>query len=375
MLHWQAQQIGDLPGFVHNWFRPGLQRETPPALIFGKGGLSGLQRMETPVIYFYSHKEFTADVEVKFPKGLITEWYPQAARIGPSALRTNSPPSFRKRVTPESLVHWQNLRVVPVNDTALLKSLPTDTNGTHYFAARETDSSFLRMNNLSPTNAADEHEKFLFYRGTGSFGTPLVVTTSDDGIVTVQNTEKTPLNHLFLLHIENGKAEWAQMKKLDSKAKQPWRKLNSVPLNDRLPLTEFQNEIGDAMAEALAAEGLFPAEARAMVKTWSNSWFTEEGVRVLYILPRAWTDEVLPMKLQPQPAKLVRVMVGRAEVITPELQKAIAADLKLSSSGDAAAKERLAAYWKKLGRFSSPAIQLASQLVTAGTNNPVASFE
>ena len=373
MLRWQAQQIGDLPGFVYNWFTPGLGRQASGPLTFGKGGLAGWQRMETPVMYLYSDTEFTADVEVRFPKGSITEWYPQASRMGPATLRTNFPASLGKHSARESLVHWQDLRVLPANpNTALAERLPTDTNGTHYFAARETDASFLRVNNLSPTNAAVEHEKFLFYRGTGSFDTPLVVTTSNDGVVSVQNTGKTPLAHLFLLHIENGKAEWAQLGKLEAKAQRPWRKLNSVPVGDRPALAEFQQQIGDSMAEALMSEGLFPAEARAMVKTWSNAWFTEEGVRVLYILPRAWTDEVLPMKFQPRPAALIRVMVGRAEVITPELQKEIAAQLKLANDGDASAKQRLTGYWKQLGRFAGPAMQLANDLIESGKNKPVA---
>ena len=39
-------------------------------------------RMETPVIYFYSGREQTVNVRVRFPHGLITEWYPQG-RIPP----------------------------------------------------------------------------------------------------------------------------------------------------------------------------------------------------------------------------------------------------------------------------------------------------
>ena len=41
--------------------------------------------METPVIYFYSDREQTVNVRVRFPHGLITEWYPQG-RIPPVPL-------------------------------------------------------------------------------------------------------------------------------------------------------------------------------------------------------------------------------------------------------------------------------------------------
>ena len=57
-----------------------------------------------------------------------------------------------------------------------------------------------------------------------------------------------------------------------------------------------------------------------MVNTWKDSWFAEDGVRVLYVLPRAWTDRTLPLKLDPAPRELVRVMVGRAEVLAPALE-------------------------------------------------------
>src|ERR1043166_8481399 len=56
---------------------------TPPGggglLALGKGGMVTLQRMETPVIYFYADERQMLDVQVDFPQGQITEWYPQAS--------------------------------------------------------------------------------------------------------------------------------------------------------------------------------------------------------------------------------------------------------------------------------------------------------
>jgi len=369
-LRWSAQQIGDLPNFVHNWLKPELGRQPKTELFFGKAGLSGLQRMETPVIYFYSDREFSADVEVRFPKGLITEWYPQASRVGPCTLKTNSDPALAKHGATESLIEWNNIRVAPAKAQADSgKALPFDTNGTHYFAARETDAAIVRPESAI---AKDEQEKFLFYRGTGSFGTPLVVTTSEDGMVSLQNNGATPLAHLFLLHIENGKAEWAHLDKLDAKTQQPWQRFDSLPVEQRQTVAEVQKQIGDTMAKALTEAGLYPAEARAMVKTWNDAWFGEEGVRVLYLLPRKWTDEILPLKLRPQPREVVRVMVGRAEIIPPQLQQELAVQFKLSNEGDAKAKERLQGYYRKLDRFSGPALRLAHDLLEREKNKPVA---
>src|SRR5262245_30365336 len=43
-----------------------------------KGSLPGTVRMETPVIYFYAPKAVDASVRVRFPGGVVTEWYPHA---------------------------------------------------------------------------------------------------------------------------------------------------------------------------------------------------------------------------------------------------------------------------------------------------------
>ena len=369
---WNAQQVGDLPEFVYDWFKPGLNRQTPMNLMFGKGGITGLQRMETPVIYFYSGRELELDVEVKFPNGTITEWFPQAAQIGPCTPVIGARASAKEHSSKENLVRWNNVRVLPTKaNTKVAKQFPTSKKGVHYFAARETEADPIRVNNLA-AKAADEHERFLFYRGTGNFGTPLVVTTADDGMVSIQNTGTQPIPNLFLLHVKNGTAQWARLDGLNPGKRQGWQRVDLDGTGKRLASDELKKQLGDAMTEALTGQGLFPPEAKAMVKTWSSAWFTEEGLRVLYILPREWTDEILPLKLSEQPCELERVMVGRAEIITPDLQKEIAAQLRLVQSGNSAAQERISQYYKKLGRFAGPAVQLAKEFNERGENKPVA---
>jgi len=98
-----------------------------------------------------------------------------------------------------------------------------------------------------------------------------------------------------------------------------------------------------------------------MVKTWSDSWFQEEGLRVLYVLPRAWTDQTLPLRLEPAPRELVRVMIGRAEVISPAVQQQLTDSILKASQGDAQARERAIAEFRKLGRFGEPALRLVTK--------------
>jgi hypothetical protein len=107
-----------------------------------------------------------------------------------------------------------------------------------------------------------------------------------------------------------------------------------------------------------------------MINTWKDSWFAEDGVRVLYILPRAWTDQTLPTSINPAPRELVRVMVGRAEVLTPSLEQRLATEVRDAGGTDPHARERLSADLKKLGRFAEPALRLATKdSDTATTQN------
>ena len=73
----------------------------------------------------------------------------------------------------------------------------------------------------------------------------------------------------------------------------------------------------------MVASGLYKDESVAMVNTWENGYFQTKGLRLLYVLPPEWTEEILPMKMVPTPKDLVRTLVGRVEVLTGEDDKKI----------------------------------------------------
>ncbi len=80
------------------------------------------------------------------------------------------------------------------------------------------------------------------------------------------------------------------------------------------------------MTDELVAAGLNRAEADAMVQTWWRSYFERPGTRVFWIMPRALTDKILPLKIEPAPADVVRVLVGRSEVLTPRFESDLLVD-------------------------------------------------
>jgi hypothetical protein len=104
------------------------------------------------------------------------------------------------------------------------------------------------------------------------------------------------------------------------------------------------------LEDLLVSQGLFRDEASAMLETWSDSWF-EEGSRLFYIVPRPFVDSVLPLSIQPAPAQLTRVFVGRIELVTPATEESIQTAL--------ATRDRT--ILQKYGRFFFPIFQIISQ--------------
>ena len=245
-------------------------------------------RMETPVIYFYSDREQTVNVGVRFPHGLITEWYPQG-RIPPI-------PFGQPLAKMTGGIAWNDVKVSPLSRG----SFPVEADKSHYYAARETDAS--------PVQVGSQHEKFLFYRGLASFPVPVSARVKPDGTIAVENTGAEDIG-LFVLFEKRGGALGYRVVRGSQK---------QVTL-ERPALTSDFEYLRQDLQAALIEQGLYPREAAAMIETWRDSWF-EEGTRLFYMVPRASVDAILPLDIEPRPAEVVRVFVGRLEIITPEIQ-------------------------------------------------------
>jgi len=110
----------------------------------------------------------------------------------------------------------------------------------------------------------------------------------------------------------------------------------------------------------LAAHGLYAKEAEAMVRTWEDSWF-EEGFRVFYVLPRQHTDAILPLEITPEPNNLVRVLVGRMEIMTPEAAQEIFRLLTRLKSVPGTQNAEVSEVRQLYGRFLAPMIRSVLQ--------------
>lgn len=234
-----------------------------------------------------------------------------------------------------------------------------DASVAHYFAARETDSMFTVPDPVTSGAATNGAEKFLFYRGVGSFATPLRATMPGDGLVNVTNSNLEPLSDLFIVRVSEGRGSFVHVKTLEH------GKNLGVPLpgagSKDFTKQNLADKLSLEMASALQRQGLYPKEARAMVKTWDTSWFQEDGIRVLYLLPRKWTDKTLPLSIAPAPNEIVRVMVGRAELLSNQTETNLKNAITDAARGDANARRVAIQQLRNLGRFAESAVGLATR--------------
>lgn len=302
-------------------------------------------KMETPVIYFYSDIERTAQVRVDFPQGVMTQWYPQAFQFGPDLAAEGERPKATG-----GFLDWQEVSIVP--DHRQAEPTPTVPKGDPWNFARETDSAFVRTS--WGTKGADEWEKYLFYRGLGTFDLPIEVN-EDWGFLVIKNRGDQPIEHAFVLNVDGDKASFAPIPRIEAGTSTAQLK---VPQGE-LSVQTNGKELGKALEDALVADGLYRKEAIAMVRTWEKSYFHTPGTRVLYVVPRAWTEKLLPCTIDPRPDEWVRVLVGRVEVLGREHEKQVAAWVRMLGSDDLAVRDEGTRGLASLGRFAEPNLRRA----------------
>jgi hypothetical protein len=348
-IWWCPTASGDLPGFVH---RAAVGADDRP-VIFSPKDLTALVRMETPVIYFYSQRERVADVRILFHGGNLTEWYPQATRVEARSMRGTTAEAYLRQFR----IEWNGVTILPrgTREMTLDRLIREKASGEadHYYLARETDANFLRVASARGHKGA-EYERDLFYRGLGYFQAPLAVGMDADELQLSLNARGAEhIRGAFLVSIRQGMMRYQKIDRPIS---------NALTVID--PNTQPFGALGDVsklamndMARELVAQGLYEKEARAMVSTWQDQWFAEEGTRVLYLLPQAWTDRTLQLQVSPKPDSVVRVMVGRAELITPSTERQLREQILTFRTGDAKTKLQVIENVREmnLGRFLNPA--------------------
>jgi len=304
----------DLPGFVEHFSYANL-----------KIGLRGTIRMETPVLYFYSPRETTVSVRVRFAKGVITEWYPHADRVRPSGVLRNTRLS---ELDTDGSIAWGSIALSP----NLSADFPREDRSNRYYAAREAASTPLQVK----TKTGDQQEKFLFYRGVSAAPLSLSASQNADGQLLVKSLDGNEIPAIILFERRGVRVGYRLVQS----------STDETSLDPPALTGNLDSLCGDLQG-ILVDQGLYPDEARAMVETWRDSWF-EEGSRLIYIVPRAFVDKILPLTINPAPEQIVRVFVGRLEIVTPATMSAV--ETALASNDEKTLR--------KYGRFLQPILQI-----------------
>jgi hypothetical protein len=367
-LHHQAD---DLPPFVYDRARAGTLLAFP-----------SVDKMETPVDYFYSTTPLQVQVRVDFPEGAFTEWYPAVAGFAPAVLEGGP-----GRVDPVNDVQyvyqsqaclekytkvaggtldWGDVAVL-ARDADVGNELPAAPRERFDWSfARDVAANAVRVQNpssrpdlSSPVVTTPQTERFLFYRGIGNFSPPLQLRASGTAAeprLTFTSASSGPIaGPVFVLNVGSDSGAFD----IYPQGIAPGASIDvRVPaLADAQPLDVFVEQLATAVTSALDESGLYHDEAVAMVSTWRRQWFASQGVRVLYFAPAAWIEQTIPMTLSPRPDVLTRVMVMRVELLMPDTE---AVDIEYSNKLESnATKLEAEAYFRGLGRFAEPRLRRA----------------
>jgi hypothetical protein len=319
------------------------------------------QKMETPVLYFHAPSALRVRVRVDFVGGLISQWYPVSDLLGPPEGKPEDG-ALDLRTVKRSFLQWdvdvlgdraERPAEVPEADAALPWSL-----------ARRVDASWLRTvprkgpERMGPTEA----ERYLFYRGLGTFSLPHSVRAergANSVFFNESNAHEVPAAYALEIR-QDGAIRWTRV-------------VHTGPGQGgkfslaELPFQDSRDSLHAALGADLVAQGLAKDEADAMIATWSRQWFRSEGTRVMYLVPRAEIDDVIPLHLDPAPRRLVRVLVGRIEYATPETEAEVEAALRGRLSEDHQTALAAVARLSRLGRFEEAHIRR----ILADTKDPV----
>ena len=286
-----------LPAFVHGRLVDGSKSKGVEVL-----AEEVTQKMETPVIYFHAAKAVDVTVKVDFPLGIIGQWFPDAQAFLPPL---KDPPLLQN-----GSMTW----IAHVDPALQMSAAPAVDAKSIWFPSRQTSAT--------PIKAAGEVERLIFYRGLGKFTLPLVVTHAADGTVSIKNSDALAVPSALLLRVDASGTG-------DAVAVGPIPPGATIKVaTPTLACADATDHARTLLRDALMGAGLYDDESRALLDTWQHSYFQTPGLRLLYVLPQPWTEGLLPMALTPKPDALVRVLVGRVEVLTAAEEAATLANLK-----------------------------------------------
>lgn len=264
-------------------------------------------RMETPVLYFYSDSAIhNVSVKVGFKDGSINEMYPN-----PIVYENQQHFDVRKSFPScdafiggfagyTGKAEWE-IDILPPNDNQSL-TYPDEQVPAIWSAPRKTGSNLIKY--------GPQVEKYIFYRGLGSFSNTLIPNYTKSGNLFLTNKTGEDLSYILVYEVDSlgNRFLW-----------NPINYGNSINYFFKKPDKIIEEREWNSIYKvhftyALMEAGLFRDEAEAMLNTWNESYFEKPGIKIFWITPRSFVDAVLPLDISHPVRNLERVMVGRTEI-------------------------------------------------------------
>jgi len=213
-------------------------------------------------MFLYTDQPVNLTVEVGFRGGEPWLYYPAATVAGvQGASKTVTwsgllAPNATAQIPPVASSHWWNeLRAV----------------GASLFLSSEGTA-----------------ERFLFYDGPVLFERPFVISRRPGGaLVSPMSVERS-------LWLVDGATFTESV-------------VERAPRGSTVVARGDMRTLRARLDQELRARGLSAAEARSLLETWRDDLFGSPSPRAISFVPRNLYDLMLPVRMDPQPAELVRV--------------------------------------------------------------------
>lgn len=320
------------PPFVHTWSGVVGQAienwKNEPVIIF------------KPVIYFYSKIKRALALSVGVPFGRPAVWWPPATEIGPmpnlpsrQEQMVTAPPEPPKaeEIKPEKgFLKWTDLAIDPTG-----KNTKVVAEDHWWHTARETDSATVSVNG--------ESDKFLFYDALTPVHNFLKIQWTEEA-AEIRNADRIEIGPLVAVRVREGKTKTA------------W--LDRIAAGDTASLTPTEPDPRE-FAKRLQRSGLFGKEADGMAKIWEGEFFRTDGFRVIYWMPAPRIESLLPLTIEPAPAKLVRILLVHVESLAPDQEKEISALIEKLGGSNLDERESATAALEKWGPRAEGALRKA----------------
>lgn len=278
-------------------------------------------KMETPVIYFYGEERERYNIKVGFNGGTISQWYPQrkSGDVLPP-IEVNKMYAEKKGLLDfsrpfEGSIEW-DVEVIPRHEADEAYTFKPDQSLTWEYP---------RVPQANMVKVGKEYENYLFYRGIGNFAQPVKFTVDESETLNIKNQSSEDIPFVFAFENTSSGVRYKTLQQGVASGKS-----FSIEESEWTECDEesWKVEVFKQVRNGLLAQGLNLEESNGMVKTWWKSYFEHQGLRVFWVVPQGELEKVLPIQISPKPEKLVRVIVGRSDIMRPSFEKQMLANLK-----------------------------------------------